>query len=891
MRYFVIYSTKQLDYPWIIAELDTELEQPKVVLSGSFLDIYSEFLKKFQHQPIFIDKMSSQKRLIDDIEDLGYDPIPERYFISWIWLAQIVFPKHRPESFHHLPNTAPEHAVRHMLTTLKSLPFTTLQSFADICVDVPVFQEIVQELLLQNMQSASPREQFVEVLHNVAFQPVTIDMSPATIESDDDDHLILDDFSEYCTEFYRQRLREWTGTSLEDRPGQLELIKSVANALAEDQILIAEAGTGTGKSLAYLLPAALFSRQTGEKAVISTHTIALQEQLRKKDLPMLRALLREPIRYAILKGRNHYLCLRKLARHLHSQVELTHGERDFVLKTAVWVTETVAGDREEIALSAQELTYWQLVQSETESCINKKCPFFRFCYYFSAKQLAADADLILVNHSLVLSDLATENRILPRYKRLILDEAHHLEDQATKHFGTEVFQFDLTKIIERTAGSRGLLPDLRRNLVVVAANSGGIAQTLLQQLEQMERIIQQIGDDLKKFWSELTNWSQQLPLKSEMRITGSVVAEKPYEKVNEAAKWLGETRKQLAQSYQKLEELRLDLAVEDPFFDRVADLAGRINELLHGLQVCVHVALVELPENEYVGWVATGGQGKNMSLQLAPLSVALVLKRELFSDKDTVVLTSATLSVAKSFHYIKQRTGLALLEGTERITEKRMESPFSYSQQALLCIPDDLPDVRSDAMFIQAAAEAIIHIAKISAGRTMVLFTSRQMLQQVYQLTQHALAEHQLILLAQGIHDHRRTHLLEQFRNTARTILFGLDSFWEGVDVQGEALTSLIIVKLPFPVPSHPVVEARSELIRQAGKQPFYEYSIPQAVIRFTQGFGRLIRAQSDHGVVFVLDKRIITERYGHIFLKSLPDIPILRGTLAETCKTAQDYV
>ena len=905
LRYFIIHPVTDFNIEFAFSEHDSTTNEIISVLSGPFADVYPEFLKQYHENPLFLDNLSNKRKLDNNVDNLGYAPLSDRHIVSWQRLARILLPHQS-----HFENTElekwaqsfslatsdpsplwPMQLVSQLLYVISILPLTTLQTMADAYPDWIVFQEILHEWILLRMHKEGKREGQVKVIHELAFRPVARFASLPEIDETEEWATDINQFDEYCHDVFWQRTHDLSDVAFEERSGQLQMIKSVAKALSDDQLLIIEAGTGTGKSLAYLMPSALFSTMTGEKVLIATHTIALQEQLRKKDIPIMQSLLEEKVNVAILKGRNHYLCMRKLSRHLRSQGELTIGERDFIFKIAIWISDTEAGDREEISLVGNETDNWRLIQSETETCINKKCPFFKHCYYFSARQKAAEAHLVLANHSLVLSDLATDHRILPSYQRLVIDEAHHLEDQATQQFGAEVTQFEMQKIMERIAGARGILPDLRRSLVAFAAAHDGATQTLTLQVEQLQRLVIQTMEDMKAFWIKMSTWVSNQSGKTEIRITQKKVEDNNYKELKEATNWLAKTRKQLAQSHMEWDQLRTDIEVDDPLFDRLEDTSGRIKELLHGQQICIDVALAQLPEADYVGWVTVRESSESLSLHLAPLSVSRLLKRELFEDKSTVILTSATLAVASTFEYLKDRTGLALLKETGRVIEQQVASPFSYSKQALLCVPIDLPDVKTEPAFTNGVADAIIKIATLTQGRTMVLFTSKQMLREVHNKLEIPLLQMGITTLAQGIHDHRRTRLLEQFKSSSQTVLLGLDSFWEGVDVQGDALTSLIIVKLPFPVPSHPIIEARSELIRQNGKQPFREYSIPKAVIRFTQGFGRLIRAKSDHGVVFVLDKRIITERYGRLFLDSLPTLPILDQSLEAVCMEAKKYI
>ncbi len=881
MRYFLLHKDpSDLVATMTVRDLSAESEE---TLSGRFQDVFTEFLKRYRQNPVLVDNLTEMRKWDRLAETLGYDAFDASFVLDGRRLKQVLFPRRDPTS------TPLSELSKQLLSVLGELPLITLQTMADAYPDWLALQTILNEWMLLRMKEVGLREEQVSVLHELAFRPVPSLLSGET-EDDEVAPTNLEIFANSCRQTFLERTRQTQTNAFEDRPGQLQMLESVANALAYDQLLVIEAGTGTGKSLAYLLPSALFAQATREKVLVATHTIALQEQLRTKDIPLLQSLIGDDLRVALLKGRNHYVCLRKVARYTHSPEELLDGARDFVVKVSVWLSETDAGDREELSMTADEVEHWRLIQSETETCLNKKCPFFRHCYYFSAHERANEAHIVLANHSLVLSDLMTDHRILPAYQRLVLDEAHHLEDQATKQFGAEVTQFELQKLMDRLAGTHGILPDLRRGLAAYAQANSGEGQRLIPQVEQLNRLVTQAIDDTKAFFTALNAWLKQSSSKSEQRLTTTVVQSSAYQYTLDAVETLLQTNRQLATSLAELQLLIDNIEVEESLFERLEEVAGRGRELTHGLQVCIDVAGARAPETDFVGWAAKAA-GDRVSLHLAPLSVAHILERDLFANKATVVLTSATLAVANSFQYLEDRVGLTPFKAKERLDERLVASPFAYREQALLCVPNDFPDVRDEAAFTAAVAEAIVAIGTMTRGRTMALFTSRQMLKQVHTVVEDLLKDEGIATLAQGIHDHRRSRLLEQFKVGNRTVLFGLDSFWEGVDVQGEALTSLIIVKLPFPVPSHPIMEARSELLRRQGKQPFREYSIPQAVIRFTQGFGRLIRSQSDRGVVFVLDKRIVTERYGRVFIESLPDIPVISGSLGSLCQKAKAYL
>jgi ATP-dependent DNA helicase DinG len=652
----------------------------------------------------------------------------------------------------------------------------------------------------------------------------------------------------------------------EVRAGQLQMVESVDEALRGDQHLMVEAGTGTGKSLAYLIPAALYAIQNDTRVVVSTHTIALQDQIQTRDFPMLKSVIPHPVSLTVFKGRTHYVCLRKVLQEVRSAgIASPREDLEAYMKLLVWLVTTPAGTREELPLQGKLSDVWVRVQSETETCINKRCPFFKPCYYFRARSKAYDADVVVTNHSLVFSDLKANHRVLPKYDKLILDEAHHLEEQATKHLGDEAHLFQCLALIGRLSrdnARHGVVPELLTRLNGSDSRSV-IAIPALENMVDTLKMLRSCIDSAFATLAQLVPGGQ-----SDFRLTHEVESSKLW------TTYLDVCEQMVA--HVKILEAFSATITEAAEFESDEDLAGRMFDtsgFLLELFGHIHILATAGDISEHwVVWIEANGPDKRqISLHRAPVDVAQILKDTLFDTKSTVVLTSATLSVDGKFEYPISRLGLHESKLDGRLATLTVSSPFQLDRQALLCVPNDVPELAK--MTAEEAAtwlsDSIYQLAKVSQGRLLALFTSHAMLRATASSLRTPLHSIGLSLYAQGI-DGSRTHLLESFRKHPNSVLLGAQSFWEGIDLPGDQLTTLVIVRLPFSPPTHPVTQARHERLEEQGLSSFAHASLPEAVVRFRQGFGRLIRTVRDRGVVVVYDKRIVTARYGSSFIRSL---------------------
>lgn len=678
----------------------------------------------------------------------------------------------------------------------------------------------------------------------------------------------------------------------EDRPEQLRMAFCVAEAFNRGQLAVIEAGTGTGKSLAYLVPALLWALNNGERVVVSTNTINLQQQLISKDLPLLHRATGLEFRAVLVKGRSNYLCHRRSAEAGREPGLFASSEESELQQILQWAEATSDGSRDDLGFNPTP-SVWEEVCCEADQCSRVRCRDYARCFFHKARRQAAQANLLVVNHALLLSDLAlrqqTDNynatAVLPPFGRVVIDEAHHLEDVATNYFSGQVTRFAFARTLNRLRHPRqpdkGLLPRFLSQLAKELPDScDELYRGIYARVETLQELRQKLLDEAVEAL-DLVGQRLAAELKQEVR-DGFDIRHRLKPDFLETGCWdeiVGLVKPLLKQSSglaRKLDGLLMQCAeLPDELADRLSsplvDLAG-IARRLDGIATDLSLFLGAATENCIWIEVAKGRIGRSRGLITrlcsAPLEIGKALNEALYGRFRTVVMTSATLSVAGRFDYFCDRAGLNLAEAS-RLQSMVLASPFDYANQALVAVPTDIPEPGQPG-FAEAVAALTEKALLLAGGRSFALFTSYQLLHNTYEQLAPILEAHQISSFRQG--SENRHNLLKRFAEDETSVLFGTDSFWEGVDVPGRSLEQVIITRLPFRVPTEPVLQARAEALEARGQDPFMKYTVPQAVIRFKQGFGRLIRNRSDRGVVLILDSRVVRRGYGRTFLRSLPE-------------------
>jgi ATP-dependent DNA helicase DinG len=615
----------------------------------------------------------------------------------------------------------------------------------------------------------------------------------------------------------------------EYRPGQIRMAQAVMDAIEASRHLCVEAGTGTGKTLAYLLPI-IFS---GKRVVVSTATKNLQEQLFSRDIPFLEKALGRELSVCYMKGRSNYLCWNKLDEIEGEAYLFSPQDPEYIRLIKEWAQKTETGDRAELSELPDDILLWHRLDARRDTCTGQKCRNFENCFVTKVRQRALESDIIIVNHHLFFADLALRQgdfaSILPDYAVAVFDEAHEIEDVATQYFGVMVSNYRVEELV--------------RDADKTLAETGSGSSFLSDQISKL-------AERSREFFGQFQTREGRAVL--EPSDTGSGIR-RGLRGGSDAPACYNSLRLQL-------EVVRSALANVPVQSESIEALARRSMEIQDDLAV-----ILESDSMEHVYWCENRGRG--IFLWASPINVSSMLKERLFSNIDCAILTSATLSTGGNFSFVKSRLGI------EEAGELVIPSHFDFRDQAIFYVPTNIPEPREDGWLRRACSE-LETILEASRGRAFVLFTSYAQMEQVYHSLKNSLP---YPMLMQG--EKSKSGLLDSFRSTPNAVLFATSSFWQGVDVQGEQLSCVVVDKLPFSVPSDPVVSARITQINEAGGNAFYDYQIPTAIILLKQGLGRLIRSRTDRGILALLDKRIVTKSYGRMFLRSLPPAPLTQNS------------
>lgn len=675
--------------------------------------------------------------------------------------------------------------------------------------------------------------------------------------------------------------------SYEHRGEQVEMLKAVANALSTGGHLLVEAGTGVGKSFAYLVPAALFAYQNNTRVVVSTNTINLQDQLIKKDIPDLQAALNLNVRAAVLKGRSNYLCPRRF-QYLRSHGPSNATEMRVLAKLIVWQLNNPSGDRNDLNLQGPlEREVWSRLSAEDDNCTTEAClgRMGGTCPFYRAKQAAQNSHILIVNHALLLSDVSTGSKVLPEYDYLIVDEAHHMETAVTNALSFRMTQGDLERMLKELGGSSaGLLGTILTDTHdTLRPSDFGLMQQKSKRATDQAFRVEQLSKEFFAYVGQFIQVQREGQPQSnyswQMRITPAARTLQGWDDLEMVWGQISETManllKTLDEIYKSLGELYND------GHDEVEDVMGSLGTLIRRMTEAETAAsgLMHNPTNDLIYWIEVNPRGERLSLNAAPLRVGPLVQKHLWYEKASVILASATLTTHGEFTYIRNTLDAA------EVDTLALGSPFDYESSTLLYVPSDMPEPNA-FNYQQILDRTLIATAKATGGRMLVLFTSYAALKKTSQSITGPLAREDIFVFEQG-EGTSPTALLESFKTTDRAVLLGTRSFWEGVDVPGDALSVVVITKLPFEVPSDPIISARSELYEDS----FNEYYLPEAILKFRQGFGRLIRTASDRGIVAILDRRVLTKQYGRMFLESLPQCTARQGPIANLPKMAGQWL
>jgi ATP-dependent DNA helicase DinG len=762
-----------------------------------------------------------------------------------------------------------------LVNRLFQLPVSTLNQLSQLSGGLKSdLQQLIDEIILEIDPSSQKWHEYVEIWNTLALKKIQSHSSSTSRQ-------FRDDYQFPLSEEEKMKMVSKGFTSYEKRIGQFQMMDGVYQAFRSGMHTLIEAGTGVGKSLGYLLPVAYFAKESRLPVVVSTHTIQLQEQIIQNEIPLLTKILPFEVKSVLLKGRNHYISLEKFALSLFEEND-NYDTTLTKMQILVWLTETNTGDRDELNLSSGGNIFWNKIKNEqTIFAMNKLWQEKDF--YLRAKNEAQDADIIITNHSLLLSNLTAENTFLPEFDYAIIDEAHHFEKVASQYFG-RTLDYLTTRLLLSQFGQyeqRLLFHELESILDALIANKGNLTPTI--KINQLAADLSYEMDEFFKLtalYAKSSTPERRGLNRAKVRFLREKGGKEKNALIHSAERFaflLKDLQSAISERLEIIKNHKENLTSKQRGkMEEIISFSNELEVLRNTVQECF------IKESNDVKWIEIDfrSQQNVTTFYAQPAFVAASLKERFFSVKKGVVLTSATLTINNSFDYMINEMGLA----KETTLTMNIASPFDYKNQVKLLIPEDLPEVNATGLedYVIAITEHIITVAEATKGRMLILFTAHDMLKKTYELIKESGFLNDYAMIAQGITSGSRSRLTRNFKRYEKAILLGTSSFWEGIDIPGEDLSCLVIVRLPFSPPDEPLTEAKCQIIKQQGGNAFTEYSLPEAILRFKQGFGRLIRSDKDRGIMMVFDKRIITAKYGKDFLKSIPPVPMKKGNIDE---------
>ncbi|WP_101844065.1 ATP-dependent DNA helicase DinG [Halobacillus sp. Marseille-P3879] len=882
----LVYPEREI--PPFISSL-TGIDNEDVIGAPLFSEIAEEVYQLFYDTYIVAHNVEFDLGFLNsELIECGFPPLGNP-IIDTVELARILLPTstsfklgHLAEQLqlgHERPHRALSDAqvtgelLLYLLDKLTQLPERTLNQLLKVTEKLKSYLRPIIETSIDEVRYTSAEKGSLVVMHGLSIKKISIP------EKKIQHHTTS--FAEWLTSVYEgEKGLKKSLSDFETRSGQREMSQTVYQSLSSNKHALIEAGAGTGKSISYLLSALYYSIENQQRIVISTHTTALQKQLLVEEIPKLNSLFTAPVHAELFKGKAHYISL----SHFSYELEKSHLDNyDEALAKSmilVWLTQTETGDIDEIQLPSNGEQFWHKVSSEQTDKQQKDESF----YYSVAEQKAYNADVIITNHSLLSLDLISEQPHLPQYDKVLIDEAHQFTTVAGKYFGVQLNYKEL----------QSQLTYLNDLLAEESFRKG--PEQIKTKSEQCRLVVEQAKDELsqlsKFIFHRIRKNRSGSKTKSDIgRIQYSLQFDKDESMIGTASEMMD-------RFLSKVSFIKRNLrSIIDQYGILSSDESTAVikSRLIQKEIICIQIYqqllnyFKKISTNE-AKWIEVEGNGYQHSFYMysEPVNLDELLSQKLFSRKSSVILTSATLTTRNSFQFIRKTLGLKDSE----LEEKVIPSPYNFAEQTKMMIPNDFPNVKDDPEeFIYSVSEAVYSLAQVTKGRMLVLFTSYDMLKKTYYLLKEMINPEEYMIFGQGVSSGSRDRLKKNFQAFDQSILLGTSSFWEGVDIPGDDLSCLVIVRLPFQPPGQPVQSMREQLLREEGGNPFMDYSLPEAIIRFRQGFGRLIRSTTDRGIVFVCDQRIMEAKYGKYFMDSIPNIPTTYNSTANLIKQIDKWL